>query len=180
VAGSNVAVPRVPSVVEELDRMRHRISERAYERYRTSDECSSPDEVGDTNGGQSKEPAMTVQRSVVDDALLQRVYGEFLEMPGLRLTCRQAQRFWGLEESACLQLLEFLVDANFLCRPGHGMYTRVTDGLAARTRPRMATAQIDSDIPRKEKEACALDDDLVERDLIAHHSANVMATAGEA
>jgi hypothetical protein len=33
------------------------------------------------------------------------------------------------------------------------MYTRVTDGLAAQTRPRMAKAQIDSDIPRKEKEA---------------------------
>jgi HSP20 family protein len=30
--------------VEELDRIRQRISERAYERYRTSDGCSSPDE----------------------------------------------------------------------------------------------------------------------------------------
>jgi hypothetical protein len=96
---------------------------------------------------------MTVKRSVVDAALLQRVYGEFLEMPGLRLTCQQAQRLWGLDESACLQLLEFLVDAKFLCRPGHGMYTRVTDDLAARTRLRMAQAQIDDDIPRKEKEA---------------------------
>jgi hypothetical protein len=96
---------------------------------------------------------MTVRRSVVDDALLQRVYGEFREMPGLRLTCRQAQRLWGLDEPACLQLLEFLVEAKFLCRPGHGMYTRVTEGLAAHTRPRMADAQIDADIPRKEKEA---------------------------
>jgi hypothetical protein len=96
---------------------------------------------------------MTVKRSVVDDALLQRVYGEFLEMPGLRLTCQQAQRLWGLDEAACLKLLECLVDAKFLCRPGHGMYTRVTDGLAAHTRPRMAKAQIDADIPRKEKEA---------------------------
>jgi hypothetical protein len=96
---------------------------------------------------------MTVRCSVVDDALLQRVYGEFLEMPGLRLTCRQAQRLWGLDESACLQLLEFLVDAKFLCRPGHGMYTRVTDGLAAHMRPRMAKAQVDADIPRREKEA---------------------------
>ena len=79
---------------------------------------------------------MTVKRSVVDDALLRRVYGEFLEMPGLRLTCQQAQRLWGLDESACLQLLEFLVDAKFLCRPGHGMYTRLTDGHTAYPRPR--------------------------------------------
>jgi hypothetical protein len=96
---------------------------------------------------------MTVRRSVVDDALLQRVYGEFLEMPGLRLTCRQAQRLWGLDESACLELLEFLVDSKFLCRPGHGMYTRLTDGHVAHTRPRMAKAQIDDHIPRKAKEA---------------------------
>jgi hypothetical protein len=79
---------------------------------------------------------MTVQWSAIDDALLQRVYGEFLEMPGLRLTCRQAQRLWGLDESACLELLEFLVDSRFLCRSGHSVYTRVTDGLAAHTRPR--------------------------------------------
>jgi hypothetical protein len=96
---------------------------------------------------------MTVRRSVVDDALLQRVYGEFLEMPGLRLTCRQAQRLWGLDESACLELLEFLVDSKFLCRPGHGMYTRLTDGHFAHTRARMAKAQIDDHIPRKAKEA---------------------------
>jgi hypothetical protein len=74
-------------------------------------------------------------------------------MPGLRLTCQQAQRLWGLDESACLQLLEFLVDAKFLCRPGHGMYSRLTDGHAAHARPRMATAQRDIDIMRKEKEA---------------------------
>jgi hypothetical protein len=96
---------------------------------------------------------MTVRHSVVDDAVLQRVYGEFLEMPGLRLTCQQAQRLWGLDESTCVQLLEYLVDAKFLCRPGHGMYTRVTDGLTAYTRPRMAKGQVDVDMPRKEKEA---------------------------
>jgi hypothetical protein len=94
---------------------------------------------------------MTVRRSVVDDALLQRVCGEFLEMPGLRLTRPQAQRLWGLDESACLQVLDSLVDSKFLCRAGQGMYTRVTDGLAAPTRPRIANAQID--IPRREKEA---------------------------
>jgi hypothetical protein len=43
-AGANVTVTRAPSIVEELDRIHHSISERAYERYRTSDGCSTPDE----------------------------------------------------------------------------------------------------------------------------------------
>jgi hypothetical protein len=97
--------------------------------------------------------ATTNRRSVVDDALLQRVRGEFLEMPGLRLTWQQAQRLWGLDESACLEVLELLVDAKFLCRPGRGMYMRLTDGQAAYTRFRMARAQTDDDTPRKVKEA---------------------------
>jgi hypothetical protein len=67
----------------------------------------------------------------IDETLLQRVYGEFLKMPGLRLTCQQAQRLWGLDHSQCLHLLEFLVDAKFLCRHAQGMYTRLTDGHTA-------------------------------------------------
>ena len=78
----------------------------------------------------------------VGELILQRVYSEFLEMPGLRLTCQQAQRLWGLDEHTCRQLLEFLVDAKFLCQPGHGMYTRLTDGHITGPRPRMAKAQI--------------------------------------
>jgi hypothetical protein len=73
-------------------------------------------------------------RPAFDEALLQRVYGEFLEMPGLRLTWQQAQRLWGLDEDTCLELLEFLVVSKFLCRPDHGMYTRPTN---AHLRPRL-------------------------------------------
>ena len=89
---------------------------------------------------------MSHTHATVDDALLQRVYAEFLEMPGLRLTCQQAERLWGLDTATCLTLLEFLVDAKFLCRPGHGMYTRLTDGYTARRRPRMATARLEDDM----------------------------------
>jgi hypothetical protein len=64
----------------------------------------------------------------IDRQILQRVCGEFLEMPGLHLTSKQAGRLWGLEESACLRLLECLVDAGFLRRHGEGIYARVTDG----------------------------------------------------
>ena len=53
-------------------------------------------------------------RAKIDDRMLQRACGEFLEMPGLRLTCLQAQRLWGLDEPTCRELLEYLVDAKFL------------------------------------------------------------------
>ena len=86
------------------------------------------------------------------DALLHRVYAEFLEMPGLRLTCEQAQRLWGLDKSTCLELLEFLVDAKFLCRSDRGMYGRLTDG-HAHLRPRMLKTQVVGDAWRTKKEA---------------------------
>jgi hypothetical protein len=93
-----------------------------------------------------------MSQRVIDDALIQRVHAEFLEMPGLRLTCQQGQRLWGLDESACLQVLEFLVDAKFLHRAEHGMYTRLTDGYSARPRSRLAKARIDEEIPYRKKE----------------------------
>ena len=48
------------------------------------------------------------------DEVLQRIQGEFVEMPGLRLTPAQAQRLWGLERDVCDALLGALVDAKFL------------------------------------------------------------------
>ena len=39
------------------------------------------------------------------DEVLQRIQGEFVEMPGLRLTAPQAQRLWGLERDLCDALL---------------------------------------------------------------------------
>lgn len=83
-------------------------------------------------------------RDQFTDVVLQRVYGEFLEMPGLRLTPGQAQRLWGLDEQTCLQLLEFLVDAKFLSRSAQGAYSRCTDGPPSLPRPRMAKAGIEA------------------------------------
>jgi hypothetical protein len=80
----------------------------------------------------------------LSDVILQRVYGEFLEMPGMRLTPSQAQRLWGLDERTCLLLLEYFVDAKFLCRSAHGLYGRSSDGPATFPRPRMAKAGIDT------------------------------------
>jgi hypothetical protein len=58
-------------------------------------------------------------------AVANRVRSEFLEMPGLRLTVRQAARLWGLEPSACEDVIEVLVESAFLRRTPGGMVTRI-------------------------------------------------------
>ena len=60
-----------------------------------------------------------------NDEVLRRVQGEFMEMPGLRLTEAQARRLWGLDEASCDALLRALVDANFLFRTHNGAFMRV-------------------------------------------------------
>lgn len=47
-------------------------------------------------------------------ALVERVRGEFIEMPGLQLTVPQAARLWGLDLAACRNVVEVLVHADFL------------------------------------------------------------------
>ena len=54
--------------------------------------------------------------------LLTRIRGEYLEMPGLRLTPAQARRLWGLEQNECQRLLDALVNARFLRRTHDGAY----------------------------------------------------------
>lgn len=62
--------------------------------------------------------------------LLRRIRGEFHEMPGLRLTRRQAQRLWGLEAAACDAVLRALVNAKFLYETREGAFLR-REGLTA-------------------------------------------------
>ena len=59
------------------------------------------------------------------DDVLQRIQGEFVEMPGLRLTAAQAQRLWGLERDVCDALLGALVDAKFLSQTRDGAFVRM-------------------------------------------------------
>ena len=61
-------------------------------------------------------------------ALLTRIRGEYLEMPGLRLTVGQAQRLCGIERRLCQTLLDALVDEEFLCIKSDGCYARRSDG----------------------------------------------------
>lgn len=58
------------------------------------------------------------------DDVLRRVRGEYIEMPGLRLTTAQAQRLWGLDRASCDALLGALVDAKFLFRTRDGAFVR--------------------------------------------------------
>jgi hypothetical protein len=65
---------------------------------------------------------------------IERLRGEFMEMPGLRLTPRQVQRLCGVDETMCRQVLDALVDLKFLRMNGDGTYARLGDGHPSRTK----------------------------------------------
>jgi hypothetical protein len=69
---------------------------------------------------------MAYERVGTIEATLQRVRGEFHEMPGLCLTPAQASRLWGLDAVASQALLDALVDARFLQRTPNGGFMRPT------------------------------------------------------
>jgi hypothetical protein len=71
--------------------------------------------------------------------LLTRIRGEYLEMPGLRLSFEQAQRLFGVDRAQCRMMLDALVDAGFLCVKSDGAYARLLEGGDV-LRPRPAKA----------------------------------------
>jgi hypothetical protein len=56
-----------------------------------------------------------------------RIRGEFLEMPGMRLTIAQVQRLSGEQNAICQGVLEDLVRAGFLGLSADGTYRRLSD-----------------------------------------------------
>jgi hypothetical protein len=68
---------------------------------------------------------MRLEQNRPTDDVLNRVQGEFLEMPGLRLTGAQARRLWGLDAAICEALLGVLVDAKFLFKTRDGAFMKV-------------------------------------------------------
>ena len=58
------------------------------------------------------------------DVWRERIRAEYLEMPGLHLTKRQAQRLWGLDESTCAAVLVALEKEKFLRRTRGETYAR--------------------------------------------------------
>lgn len=65
-----------------------------------------------------------------EEQIMLRICREYLEMPGMWLTRRQAQRLFGLAEHVCASLLDDLVARKFLARQSNGAYGRLTDGTA--------------------------------------------------
>lgn len=87
-----------------------------------------------------------------EEHVLLRIRGEYLEMPGLRLTAAQARRLWGLDEPTCSQLLQRLVETKFLVCTVDGRYARLTEGALPSPPLRMAKTGIDSTIALRARE----------------------------
>jgi len=56
--------------------------------------------------------------------LLDRIQGEYLELPGLRLTDVQAGRLWDVDRTTCSALFEALVDGRFLQKTSDGSFVK--------------------------------------------------------
>ena len=78
-----------------------------------------------------------------DEHLLRRIRGEYLEMPGLRLTLQQAQRLWDIDERTSARLLRLLVELKFLVCGSGGTYARLTEGTLPDLPLRMAKSGFD-------------------------------------
>lgn len=50
----------------------------------------------------------------IDARLVDRVLGEYREMPGLALTIEQAQRLWGCDAVTCRRIADVLVERRVL------------------------------------------------------------------
>src|SRR5206468_11596145 len=87
--------------------------------------CVAPFLTFPSVSSRTRRPDMPPEPIRATDDVLRRVQGEFLEMPGLRLTEAQARRLWGLDAASCDALLGALVDANFLFRTRDGAFMRV-------------------------------------------------------
>lgn len=74
------------------------------------------------------------------EEVLRRVQGEFLEMPGLRLTGPQARRLWALDTASCDALLGALVDAKFLFKTRDGSFMRIEHAKPQKATIRRKTA----------------------------------------
>ena len=58
------------------------------------------------------------------DTVTDRVRAEFVEMPGLTLTVRQASRLFGLDQDMCREVVDRLIDADFLRWSSAGVVAR--------------------------------------------------------
>ena len=52
---------------------------------------------------------MTATDSAVDRALVERILGEYREMPGLALSLEQARRLWACDDLTCRTAINILI-----------------------------------------------------------------------
>ena len=69
------------------------------------------------------------------EALVQRVCGEYREMPGLRLTLAQACRLWHMDAATCEAVLTRLVRDRVLLQTRQGHYVAMSALLTVRVAP---------------------------------------------
>jgi len=63
-----------------------------------------------------KEGAGQIAMTEPHRKVVQRIREEFEETPGLRLTVREASRFWAMDEATCQLVLLDLVSQGFLAQ----------------------------------------------------------------
>ena len=68
-----------------------------------------------------------VRPECVDEGVRRRIQAEYLEMPGLKLTSRQAARLWQLDAATSTSLLESMVADGVLRRSRDGAYVLLSD-----------------------------------------------------
>ena len=73
---------------------------------------------------------------------IERLRAEFLEMPGLRLNVAQTQRLCGIDRALSQNVLDALVDVQFLRRNADGTYSRAGDGEFVRWHLRQTAAHV--------------------------------------
>ena len=57
---------------------------------------------------------MVAKDESIDARLVDRVLGEYREMPGLSLTIEQARRLWGCDAVTCQRVIDVLVERHVL------------------------------------------------------------------
>ena len=57
---------------------------------------------------------MVAKDESIDARLVDRVLGEYREMPGLALTIEQARRLWGCDAVTCQRIVDVLVERHVL------------------------------------------------------------------
>ena len=68
---------------------------------------------------------ITERRNVLRrEALVRRIVEEFQELPGLTLSLRQAMRLLGVDEGACLRILDGLTRTGHIRRDSRQLYVR--------------------------------------------------------